>query len=133
MMKSNKLIIQINKSVDEIFDFVITPPNLTLWIKSIANEETNEWPIKIGTIYKLWDEKGNINEMIVVDINNNEMVEWISNDQNYHCRYIFKNINKDISEFEYYEWTDEGELKEPFTIDILEKLKFVIENQTNQL
>lgn len=131
-MKNNKFIIQINKSVDEIFDFVTTPPNSTRWIESIVKEETSEWPVKIGTVYKLWDEKGNISEMKVANIKNNEMVEWISGDQNYHCRYILKNIDKNISEFEYYEWTDEGELKEPFTIDILEKLKFVIENQPSQ-
>lgn len=62
-MKENKLIILINKSADDIFAFVTTPPNSTRWISSITKEETNEWPVKIGTIYKLWDEKNNTSKM----------------------------------------------------------------------
>ena len=126
-MKNNKLIIQINKSVEEIFAFVTTPPNSTRWIDSITREETNEWPVCVGTIYKLWDENGNPSEMRVIDIKNNEIVEWISEDKNYHCRYVFKIIDKNISEFEYYEWVDRGEINNPFSQDTLEKLKSILE------
>lgn len=126
-MKNNKLIIRINKSVDEIFDFVTTPPNSTRWIDSIAKEETSEWPVCIGTVYKLWDENGKPSEMKVANIKNNEMVEWISENQNYHCRYRLKTVNQNISEFEYYEWVDEGIIDSPFTQETLEKLKSVVE------
>ena len=132
-MKENKLIILINKSADDIFAFVTTPPNSTRWISSITKEETNEWPVKIGTIYKLWDEKNNISKMKVIDIKNNEMVEWISEDQNYHCRYVLKIIDKNISEFKYYEWVDRGIIDNPFMQDTLEKLKLVLENQKNSI
>ncbi len=126
-MKNNKLVIRINKAVDDIFAFVTTSPNSTRWINSITREETNEWPVQIGTIYKLWDEKGNISEMKIADIKSNEMVEWISEDRNYHCRYILKNIDKNISEFEYYEWVDRGIINNPFTPETLEKLKKELE------
>ena len=126
-MKDNKLIIKINKPVEEVFAFVTTPPNSTCWIDSIAREETSEWPVHVGTIYKLWDENGNPSEMKVADIKKNELVEWISEDKNYHCRYILKNIDKNISEFEYYEWVDMGIIDNPFTQNTLEKLKSVME------
>ena len=42
---------------------------------------------------------------------------------------IYKNVNKDGStELEYFEWVNEGKLDGPFTQDILEKLKSIVEN-----
>lgn len=126
-MKSNKLTIQINKPVHEVFIFTITPPNSTKWIPSVVKEETNEWPVRKGTVYKLQNEKGKFSEVIVVVIKENEVVEWISKDQTYHCRYTFRLIDENISELEYYEWVDTGELDEPFTLEILGKLKHLLE------
>jgi len=126
-MKDNKIIIEINKPLYEVFLFTITPPNSTKWIPSVIKEETNEWPVKINTIYKLTDEKNNISEVIVTDIKENICVEWISKDNNYHCRYTFKSLNDNLTKFEYYEWVDKEDLKDPFTIEILKKLKFVLE------
>ena len=128
-MKDNRLTIQIKKPIDEVFSFTITPPNSTLWIKSVIKEETNEWPIRIGTVYKLQNKNGEYSEVVVAALKENKFVEWISKDQVYHCRYTFKNIDKNTTELEYYEWVDEGELEEPFTLDVLKKLKSVIERQ----
>ncbi len=127
-MKENKLTIKINKSVQEVFEFTITPPNTTRWIDSVVKEKTSEWPVKVGTIYTLQNKKGDPSEVIVSAIKENEMVEWISKDQNYHCRYIFKSKGDNITEFEYYEWVDKGDMEEPFTQETLEKLKKVIES-----
>ncbi len=126
-MENNKLIIRINKPIQEVFAFAITPPNSALWIPSVDKEETNEWPIRIGTIYKLQNNKGELSEVIVVNLRENEIVEWISKDKNYHCRYTFKIIDNNISELEYAEWVDEGQIDKPFTLEVLEKLKFVLE------
>ncbi len=128
-MKDNRLTIQIKKPIDEVFSFTITPPNSTLWIKSVIKEETNEWPIRIGTVYKLQNKNGEYSEVVVAALKENKFVEWISKDQVYHCRYTFKNIDKNTTELEYYEWVDEGELEGPFTSDVLKKLKSVIERQ----
>lgn len=127
-MKSNKLKIQINKPLHEVFLFTITPPNSTKWIPFVIKEETNEWPIKKRTVYKLTNEKGNISEVTVTDIKEDIYVEWISKENNYHCQYTFRSINKDITEFEYYEWVDKGELDEPFTFNTLQKLKLALES-----
>lgn len=125
-MQSNRLTIQINKSLHEVFSFTITPPHSTLWIPGVIHEETDEWPVKIGTIYKLLTEKGSF-EVTVAGLKENAMVEWISNDKNFHCRYIYKNLGKDLTELEYFEWVNTGDLDEPFTIEVLQKLKIVVE------
>lgn len=127
-MKENRLIIKINKSVGDLFAFTTTPPNSTLWIPSVIKEETSEWPVGLGTIYRLQDEKGEISEVTITAIKENERVEWVSKDKTYHCRYLFKPLDKNSTEFEYIEWVDKGDIKDPFTIEILEKLKSAIES-----
>lgn len=128
-MRDNKLTIRINKPVQEVFAFTITPPNSTLWINSIDKEETNEWPIRVGTMYKLQDNKGEYSEVIVTAIKENKIVEWVSKNKNYHCRYTYRSIDKNTSELEYFEWVDKGELEDPFDLKILQKLKSVIKTQ----
>ncbi len=128
-MKDNRLTIRINKPVSEVFAFTITPPNSTLWINSVISEETNEWPVKKGTIYKLQNRKGDYFEVKVVDIKENDTIEWVSQNNIYHCRYRYKFIDENTCEIEYYEWSDEGDIEEPFTIDVLMKLKSVLESE----
>lgn len=51
-MKKNKLRIRINKPISEVFVSVLNPKNTPLWIDSIVEEKTNEWPVRVGTIYR---------------------------------------------------------------------------------
>ena len=44
------------------------------------------------------------------------------------CKYTFTSIDENTCELEYYEWVDTGILSEPFTIDILERLKNILES-----
>lgn len=127
-MKDNRLKIRINRPVHEVFQFVITPPNSVRWINSVVDEKTNEWPVKVGTVYKLKNENREVSGVIVKQIEPDKMIEWVSEDGNYHCRYVFEPIDKKTSEFNYYERVDKGDLEGPFALTVLEKLKSVLEN-----
>jgi hypothetical protein len=126
-MKAVKLTIQIEKSPSEIIAFVLNPKNTPLWIESLVMEETSEWPVKVGTLYKNQNRKGEWNEYTLTELKENSFM-MTQKGGNYHVRYILTPINTEATKFEYYEWVDNGELQEPFTQDILEKLKRVIEN-----
>ena len=128
-MKDNKLTIKIKKPLAKTFAFPLDPKNTPLWIDSIVEEKTNEWPVKVGSIYRNKNKKGRWSEYALVALEKNKMFELVSKDKNYHVRYTCKPINDNTTELEYYEWVERGALEKPFTIDILEKLKFVIENR----
>lgn len=126
-MKDKKLTIEISKPVNEVFNFVLNPNNTPKWINSIKEERTNEWPVKLGTIYK---NRGNDNiwsQYTLAEYKENEIFVMDKGDGNYHVRYTFRPIGNNMSKLEYYEWVEHGELEEPFTQEILNKLKEILE------
>lgn len=128
-MKNNKLVVEIKQPVDKVFKFTITPPNSAKWIPGVVEEKTNEWPIRIGTVYKLTDKDGGHSEVIVSDLKKNRMIEWTTKDKNYHCRYTYKPMNENTTKLEYYEWVEKGNIEKPFTASVLDKLKEVLESR----
>lgn len=127
-MKENKLIIQINKPVAEVFAFTINPKNTPKWIEGSASEETSEWPVGVGTVYKNQSKSGEVYTFTMTEFTENDHFLMVGSDNNYHCRYTYRDLGNNSSELEYYEWMDSGDLEAPFTQDIFEKLKSVMES-----
>lgn len=127
-MRSNKLIVTINKPVHEVFAFTLNPENTLSWISSIVKEEVNEKPTKIGTIYMNQNKNSKWSEYTVTAYEENKLFIFTSGDGNYSVKYSFKPISDNTTEVEYYEWVDQGDLEEPFTAEILDKLKLILES-----
>ncbi|OIN89601.1 hypothetical protein AUJ59_01125 [Candidatus Beckwithbacteria bacterium CG1_02_47_37] len=126
-MKEKKLTIIINRPAVEVFSFCLNPKNTPFWVDSIVKEETNESPTKLGTVYRNVNRAGQWSEYKIVVFNQDKMFEMQLNDNNYHVKYTLTPIDKNSCGLEYLEWVETGDLAEPFTQEILEKLKTVIE------
>ena len=127
-MKDLKLTIQINKPAKDIFEFTLNPNNTPRWIDFIAAEETNEWPVQQGTIYRnRGDDNAAWSELELVEYNPYTRFTLSKKDGSYSVRYTFTPLSEDTTELEYYEWTDKEELSVPFTMQPLEKLKRILE------
>ena len=66
-MNKNKIVIVINKSIEEIFEFTTNPKNTHLWIPQIKEELSDRYPPKINTIYKNLGSSGEWNYYKVIE------------------------------------------------------------------
>jgi len=126
-MKRNKLEIIIPAPIEKVFEFTTDPLNTPKWIKEIAKEEINEFPIKIGTIYKNLNNKGVWTEYEVVVLEENKLFQLKQRNNSYCVRYDYQSISADTTKLIYTEWVEEGNIENPFKQEILEELKQIIE------
>jgi hypothetical protein len=89
-------------------------------------EEASDFPPKVGTIYRNKAIDGQWSNYVVSDVDTNKIFELRAADGNYHVRYTYAEKDGKTT-LTYFEWVNQGELDEPFTQNVLEKLKQVIE------
>ena len=125
-MRENKLSIVINKPPHSVFEFSTNPQNTHLWASSIKEETTDEYPPKIGTIYKnRWDTP-TWDSYKVVEFEQDKLFTLSDMNDDYHVRYTYKAVGEK-TEMEYFEWVTEGELSNPYMNEVLEQLKSIME------
>ena len=127
-MKQNKLTITINKPLKDVFEFTVNPKNTRLWIPFIEEEVSEEFPPKIGTIYKNRGKDSAWSVYKVTEYEEDKLFTLFNAEGDYFVRYTYKPLGDDSTELEYFEWVESGELNSPFTQDILVNLKSVLEN-----
>lgn len=128
-MKENKIAVEINCPISKVFDFTTDPAKTHLWIDNIIREERNESPARIGTWYRNLNKHGKWVEYEVVRFEKNKIFEIKQKNGSYSVRYTYEPISESRTRLTYFEWVEEGELEEPFSLAVLEKLKKIIENQ----
>jgi len=128
-MRENKVTIIINRPVEEVFSFTTNPKNTQLWILSIQEEISDEFPPKIGTQYKNHGENSDWDFYKVVEYVPSKIFTLSDLNGNYYVRYTYRQLSNNKTEMEYFEWMENGELKNPFTQDILDNLRSVMEKR----
>lgn len=132
-MKENTLTVIISKPINEVFQFTTDPAKTPLWINSVAVEQTNEWPPKVGTVYKNRGHSGPWSTYKVSKFKENEEFELIKEDSIYHVNYAYSANSDGSTKLIYREWVTKGELEEPFTQETLNNLKNVMEKSVHTL
>jgi hypothetical protein len=131
-MKELKLTVVINKPVGAVFDFIINPKNTPKWIDFIVTEQTNEWPVKLGTVYRNQNKNGDWSEYEVTGFESGKSFLLSKKSDSLHVGYACKSIENNATELEYSLRKDTGELHPALTAEaiqaILEKLKETVEN-----
>ncbi|MBA3724313.1 MAG: SRPBCC family protein [Candidatus Levybacteria bacterium] len=127
-MKVMKLTIQINRPIAEVFAFAIDPQNTPKWIESIVVEETNEWPVTVGSIYRNQNKMGEWSEFVVTVFEENKTFVHTKKDDTFQVRYTFTSIDPNQTEL-VYELVDYGELEESYIQKLLDNFKRVMEQQ----
>jgi uncharacterized protein YndB with AHSA1/START domain len=131
-MKDCKLTVTISKPVEEVFAFTIDPKNTPKWVASIVAEQTNEWPVKLGTIYRNQRQNGEWSDYEITEFETNKAFVMRQKNDSFHVGYAFTPASDGAATMlEYRVWTDKGELPDSLTTDalndILEKLKQAVE------
>lgn len=126
-MKNNVIKIVIHRPVRDVFKFTANPENTPKWIGSIAHEEIDHAPIRVGTIYRNTNQAGETTEYEMIEYDPPATFMLRQKGGSYSVRYIFQPVDDHTTEFTYHEWVEDGDLKDPFPQSHLDKLKQVME------
>lgn len=120
--------VQIERPLVEVFAFTINPQNTSKWVDSVVIEETNEWPVKVGTVYRSKNKKDEWSELVLTAFEVDKTFTMAKKDTKYYVTYNFTSIEPNLTELEYI-WVDNGELTESFIQELVDNLKRVIESE----
>lgn len=125
-MKVLKQTVAINKPIREVFAFVVNPDNTPKWINSIVQEQTSEWPVKLGTIYRNQRKDASWSEYEVTAFEPDKIFMLNKKDDDFYVKYTFTPVSKSVTELEY-ELPDNGKIDQSFIKVALDNLKYVME------
>jgi hypothetical protein len=129
-MQENRLTVEVNVPVEELFTFTTRPWNTHTWIANISVEECSPWPPQVGVShYRNKCHNGVWKGYLVTAFDENSLFELTSNDGHLLVRYTYSDLGGGRSTLEYYEAVTDGELTEPFSQDALIKLKHALEDK----
>lgn len=127
-MKETKIKILINKKQDEIFGFITNPENTPKWIRGIEKEVSEKFPPEIGTKYINTEFGGKQNSYVVSKYIYPEVFQLDAINFDYKLKYSCKEVGPNLTEFEYHEWSESGDLHSLEMESVLQNLKKVIES-----
>lgn len=130
-MKEVKLYVTINRDQKSVFEFTCNPQNTPKWIDSIVREEASMGEVAVGTTYKNWDTEGKVNEYVVTIYEPYTCFQLDATHQDYKVKYSYREIDPNVTELEYHEWSESGQLHAPFMQEILDRLKMVLEKESD--
>ena len=119
--------IVIDKSLEEVFEFTTNPKNTHLWVSFISQEFSNEYPPKVGTIYESYRDNSNHTKMQVAEFKQDELFVLTNMQETLFVKYTYKALNDNKTELTYSDWMTDRTFDSPIQLDILRKLKKVME------
>jgi uncharacterized protein YndB with AHSA1/START domain len=125
-MKELRQTIIINKPIEDVFALAINPANTPQWVEPVTLEQTNEWPVKVGSVYRSQNRAGEWSELTVTELEVNA-VFCLGKADGSRMRYEFTSIDTSTTKLDY-TWASNGTLDEQFLTSVLTKLKAVLES-----
>ncbi len=126
-MKTNTLLITIQQPLERVFEFTTNPKNTHAWIPFIISEVAETYPPKLGTIYKNTSDWVSWTEYKVEKWEKNKLFVLSECNGNYTVEYTYTELDDWITEMQYKERVITWELESPFSQNILENLKKILE------
>ncbi len=130
-MEINILSIEINSPVETVFEFTCNPTNTSKWVPTILEEKIDTLTTSIGTVYrqKIKTTGGKVKDgaIVVTGFVKNKQLDFHSVNGTYTCKYKYETVGKGTKLTYSEEEGMDKELENPFSIEVLQKLKRLIE------